>query len=189
MTWTKGNSFHFLFLNFFSSLWEFNSRKNANIWKIERGGISAIKFEAARHYFLSNAFVAVDVVVAWRWCYMGRFATTIFSATQRCDIVTTLFQHCNALLRKTSSLRIVPCKITLSYLLIHGWQQTKRMILKNSFELRLLFFKWNDPLHCGTRGRPIHTGLRITVIVLFTSYDNVVMLLFAKCTLLSLYGN
>ena len=38
-----------------------------------------------------------------RWCYMGRFATTIFSATQRCNIVATLFriapasfQHCNA---------------------------------------------------------------------------------------------
>ena len=104
-------------------------------------------------------------------------------------MAATLFQHCNALLRKISSLRIVPCKITLSYLLIHCRQKTKRMILKNSFELRLLFSKWNGPLHCGTRGRPIHTGLRISVMVLFTSYDNVVMLLFAKCTLLSLSGN
>ena len=40
-----------------------------------------------------------------RWCYTRRFATTIFSATQRCNIVatlfrmvTTLFQHCNAVL-------------------------------------------------------------------------------------------
>ena len=48
-----------------------------------------------------------------------RFATTIFSATQRCNIiatlfrmVSTLFQHCNAVLRQKSSLRIVPCKIT-----------------------------------------------------------------------------
>ena len=63
------------------------------------------------------------------------------------------------------------------------------MILKTSVELRLLSFKWNGPLHCGTRGRPIHTGLRISVMVLFTSYDNVVMLLFAKCTLLSLSWN
>ena len=38
--------------------------------------------------------------------YTGRFATTIFSATQRCHIVgtlfqmvATLFQHCNAVLR------------------------------------------------------------------------------------------
>ena len=43
----------------------------------------------------------------------------IFSATQRCNIVatlfrivTTLFQHCNAVLRKESSLRIVSCNIT-----------------------------------------------------------------------------
>ena len=38
--------------------------------------------------------------------YTGRFVTTIFSATQRCHIVgtlfqmvATLFQHCNAVLR------------------------------------------------------------------------------------------
>ena len=37
-----------------------------------------------------------------RWCYSRRFATTIFSATQCCNIITTLFrigttlfQHCN----------------------------------------------------------------------------------------------
>ena len=40
-------------------------------------------------------------------CYTGRFATTIFSVIQRCNIVATLFrivstliQHCNAVLRK-----------------------------------------------------------------------------------------
>ena len=45
-----------------------------------------------------------------------RFPTTIFSATQRCNIVETLFrivtilfQHCLAVLRKKSSLRIVLC--------------------------------------------------------------------------------
>ena len=44
-----------------------------------------------------------------------------FSATQRWNIVatlfrmvTTLFQHCNAVLRLKSSLRIVPCNITLT---------------------------------------------------------------------------
>ena len=47
-------------------------------------------------------------------------ATTILSATQRCNIaatlfrmVTTLFQHCNAVLPQKSSSRIVPCNITL----------------------------------------------------------------------------
>ena len=41
-----------------------------------------------------------------RWCYTRRFATTILSETERCNIVTTLFgivttlfQHCNAVLR------------------------------------------------------------------------------------------
>ena len=47
-------------------------------------------------------------------------ATTIFSATlQRSNIVATwfrlvatLFEHCNAVLRKQSALGIVPCKFT-----------------------------------------------------------------------------
>ena len=46
------------------------------------------------------------MLAVWRWCYTRWFATTIFSASQRCDIVatlfrmvTTLFQHCNAVLR------------------------------------------------------------------------------------------
>ena len=49
---------------------------------------------------------------------MRRFATTIVNATQRCNIVTmlfgivtTLFQHCNAVLRLKSWLRIVSCNI------------------------------------------------------------------------------
>ena len=47
------------------------------------------------------------------------FATAIFSATQRCNIVATLFgmvttlpQHCKAVLRWKSSLRIVACNMT-----------------------------------------------------------------------------
>ena len=46
------------------------------------------------------------IICDLKWCYMGRLATTIFSATQRCNIVATLFrmvptlfQHCNAVLR------------------------------------------------------------------------------------------
>ena len=51
-----------------------------------------------------------------RWCYTWRFAMMIFSATQHCNIVatlfrivTTLFQHYNAVFPWKSSLRIVPC--------------------------------------------------------------------------------
>ena len=39
-------------------------KKIANIWRYERDGISAIKFEAVRIHFLSDEFVAVAVVVA-----------------------------------------------------------------------------------------------------------------------------
>ena len=67
------------------------------------------------------SFASVLVAVAVVQLLKGdkherRFATTIFSATQRCNIVatlfrivTTLFQHCLAVLRQKSSLRIVPC--------------------------------------------------------------------------------
>ena len=45
----------------FPGLWysplEFNSKPFANIWRIKRDGISAIKFEAARIHFLSDVFV------------------------------------------------------------------------------------------------------------------------------------
>ena len=46
---------------------EFCSRKKkiASIWRIERDGISAIKFEAAPLHFVTDVFVAVAVVVAW----------------------------------------------------------------------------------------------------------------------------
>ena len=36
----------------------------ANIWRIEQDGMSAIKFEAVRLYFLIDVFVAVAVAVA-----------------------------------------------------------------------------------------------------------------------------
>ena len=58
---------------------------------------------------------------ALRWCYTGQFATTIFSATKRCNVgtmlqpfETILQQCCNAVLRQKSSLRIVPCNITFN---------------------------------------------------------------------------
>ena len=38
-------------------------KKIANIWRIKRDGIRAVKFEAAQIHFSSNAFVAVSVVV------------------------------------------------------------------------------------------------------------------------------
>ena len=42
-----------------------NSKKIfANIWRIKRDGMGAIKFEAARIHFLSDLFVAVAIVDA-----------------------------------------------------------------------------------------------------------------------------
>ena len=39
-------------------------QKFANIWRIRRDGMSAIKFKVAQIHFLSDVFVAVPVVVA-----------------------------------------------------------------------------------------------------------------------------
>ena len=63
-------------------------------------------------------FMIISGLCWERRCHTGRFATTIFNATHPCNIVATLFrmvatlfQHCYAVLRKKSALRIVPCNI------------------------------------------------------------------------------
>ena len=78
----------------------------------------------------------------------GRFATTISSETQRCNIVATffpivatLFQHCNAVLRLKLSLRIVPCNIISNE--AQKWEQKKNET--NSSFFFLLFTFSHDP--------------------------------------------
>ena len=70
-----------------------------------------------------------------RWCYTRRFATTILSATQRCNVRTTLHpfdamyqQYCNAVLRWKLSLRIVQCNIAFKraqYTIIYWTEEPK----------------------------------------------------------------
>ena len=54
----------FTFPGLWYSLLEFNSRKFANIWRIEPVGISVMKFEVVRIHFLNDISVAIVVVVA-----------------------------------------------------------------------------------------------------------------------------
>ena len=70
----------------------------------------------------SNSYAKQVLLI---WCCKGRFTTTIFSATQRCNVGTMLqafktmsLQCCNTVLRQNSSLRIVPCNITFRDLTI-----------------------------------------------------------------------
>ena len=51
-TGTQDNNFLFLFLNFDTVLWNPTPKTFANVWRIKRDGISAIKFEAAQIHFL-----------------------------------------------------------------------------------------------------------------------------------------
>ena len=71
---------------------------------------SFVKIWATCEIFLGKWFTAPPgkkfPVRLWRWCHTGRFATTIFSVTQRCNVgtmlepfETTLQQCCNAVLR------------------------------------------------------------------------------------------
>ena len=62
---SRFNDFVFLFLNFDTVFWNSTPEKFANIWRIERVGISAIKFDGARIHFLRDVFVAVAAVVAY----------------------------------------------------------------------------------------------------------------------------
>ena len=88
------------------------------IWRIEGDGIlSAIKFWSSPTSLLGWRFRSRRRRCCLiRWCYTRRFAMMIFSATQHCNIVatlfrivTTLFQHCNAVFPWKSLLRIVRC--------------------------------------------------------------------------------
>ena len=69
----------------FPELWyshlEFNSKKFANIWRIKRDGINAIKFEATWIQFLSDVFVAVAVVVVY------------WSGTHNQERLTSMLSH------------------------------------------------------------------------------------------------
>ena len=96
----------------FPELWynplEFNSKKFANIWRIKRDGMSAIKFEAARIHFLRDLFVAV--AVAWarkgvcgknsdsRWSLAQDFAIMIIWKRNLCigAKLTAPLPVCNA---------------------------------------------------------------------------------------------
>ena len=68
--------------------------------------------------------VPVPTASVLRWCYTGRFATTIFSVTQSWHAGTMLWpfetmsqQYCNAVLRYKSLVRIVACNVTFG----EGW--------------------------------------------------------------------
>ena len=132
-----GNGFLLLFLNF-DTVSEFNCRKNCQDltnWmrqnkrnKVWNSATSLLKwrFRSRRHRCCLSSLLKGQPALrgqlafpkGWlliRCCYARRFATTIFSATQRCNIVGTffriVFQHCNPVLK--TSLRIAPCNISL----------------------------------------------------------------------------
>ena len=63
-TSTQDNDPLLLLLNFDTIVYNPTPDKFANIWRIERDGINAMKFEPARTHFLTDVFVAVAVVVA-----------------------------------------------------------------------------------------------------------------------------
>ena len=103
-----GQQLSFSFLEFWYSPLKFKSKKTfANIWRIERSRWNKRdKFWGSANSRRKWPFRSRHRRCCLRWCYTRRFATTIFSATQRCNIVatlfrmvTTLFQHGNAVLR------------------------------------------------------------------------------------------
>ena len=61
---TQDNDFLFLLLNFNTVFQNSTPEKNAHVCPVERDGISAIEFEAAKNHFLSEVFAAVTIIVA-----------------------------------------------------------------------------------------------------------------------------
>ena len=111
-TWTQEHDFLFFFWTSIPI-----PEKNANgIWQIEGDGNKRDKILSSATSLLEWCFRSRRRRCCLRWCYTWRFAMMIFSATQHCNIVatlfrivTTLFQHYNAVFPWKSSLRIVPC--------------------------------------------------------------------------------
>ena len=87
---------------------------HTELWTVRRLNFRMVKVIPCETHerSIGQKVVRCFVNVALRWWYTRRFATTIFSATQHYNIVATLFQHCYAVLRSKSSLRIVSCNIT-----------------------------------------------------------------------------
>ena len=62
-------------------------------WQVSKHNILAIGYWFWGFYTLWNRLSLYQfwhVYPIVRWCYTGRFATTIFSATQRCNVATML---------------------------------------------------------------------------------------------------
>ena len=102
------------------------------------------------------------------------FCMNPVNATQHFHIVATLFQHCYAVLGKKSSLRIVPCNITLKHDMfksfkvegkdltsftrhvvqsfgVDGWKRSKNASMDTEFSIRFwwgkkFILKCNDEL-------------------------------------------
>lgn len=73
--------------------------------------ISLLSFQILTVYW-----TCANGLAHWRWSYTGRFATKIFSALQRCNVVTML-QGCVALLIVVA---INPCNIILRVFFVRG---------------------------------------------------------------------
>ena len=91
----KDNGFLFPFLTFDTEFKHLTTEIVANILRIERDGISTIKFQASIRFRSRR-----------RRCCLS----SLFSVTQRCNII--LLRYCFEWLQHCSSLRIAPCNIT-----------------------------------------------------------------------------
>ena len=99
----RGNWFYRLQLWVPEFLWVHQPQIAGNWAK----GFSSLLLPHFLHYSTCHTCYCLSQSVnPLRWCYTGWLATTIYSATQRCNIigtlvwmVATLFQHCNAVLR------------------------------------------------------------------------------------------
>ena len=132
-------------------------------------------FARAAHFFctfLCRCFARLQCETSrnfLRWCYTRRFATTIFSATKRCNIVATLFgQHCSNIAtlscaknRRCESYRVTSPLVT-------------RFIEEMSYMFSFTFFHCRSFSPCiGGRQHFLFSHRRYKIVMLFFEQKNV----------------
>ena len=110
-TWSTNDGPNDLFTKFFQDLQLFFLRRALGVAIYQRKTReNRYEFKRAYTQFRTNInslWVTHRLDGFWRWCYTRRFATTIFSTTQRCNVGTILWPFvtmsqqccCNAVLR------------------------------------------------------------------------------------------
>ena len=128
-------------------------KKIANIWRIERNGISAIKFEAARIHFLSDVFAAV----ARRCCLSSLISNDLLLQNCRCFRPARILMRLVIIYRWFSAQKL-PVKSYLGYTYKQQMWATEKLCIGQEFTIKYV----TSHAKTYTDGFPFSNGFPFT---------------------------